>query len=144
MPRGSLILRAIYAACLALATIIHVLVDVRYGVLLSGLEPLGYPLGVRVYWASLTVLDPLAALLLLFRPRAGLVLCVAIIVTDVLNNSWVLYHRSEFVSGVLNNNRMLYHGSEVDIGYILQVTFLAFVLVTVRYAWQGLPKNPIR
>ncbi len=126
LSRGSLILRAAYATCLALATITHVLVDVRYGILLDGLAPLGYPLGVRMYWASLTLLDPLAALFLFFRPRAGLVLCVAIIVTDVLNNSWVRYHRRE-----------------VDIGYVLQVVFLVFVLATVRYAWEGLPEATV-
>jgi len=143
LSRGSIIFRSIYATCLALATITHVLVDVRYGVLLGGLEPLGYPFGVRLYWASLTLLDPLAALLLFFRPRAGLVLCVVIIVTDILNNSWVAYHRSEFASTVLDNSRMLDHRSGVDMNLVLQVTFLLFVLATVRYAWQGLPKNAL-
>jgi hypothetical protein len=38
--RRSLILRTTYAACLAVATPVHVLFDVRYGLLLSGLEPL--------------------------------------------------------------------------------------------------------
>jgi hypothetical protein len=74
MSKGSIILRSIYATCLALATITHVLVDVRYGVFLAGLEPLGYPIGVRSYWASLTFLDPAAAILLFVCPRAGLAL----------------------------------------------------------------------
>jgi hypothetical protein len=100
--------------------------DVQYGILLDGLEPLGYPLFVRLYWALLTFLDLLAAVLLLVRPRAGLILCVGIIVTDVLNNSWVQYH-----------------GSRVDINYILQVVFLVFVSATVRTAWRGLPKEPV-
>lgn len=124
--RRSLILRTTYATCLALATPVHVLFDVRYGLLLSGLEPLGYPLAVRMYWASLTFLDPLGVLLLFVRPRAGLVLCTVIIVTDVLNNSWVGYHRSE---------------SAFNINYILQVAFLLFVAATVRSAWQGLPQR---
>jgi hypothetical protein len=98
--------------------------DVKYGVLLDGLSPLGYPMIVRLYWASLTFLDPLAVLLLFIRPRAGLVLCAAIIVTDVINNSCVRYARSE-----------------VDIGYLLQVAFLVFVLTTIRYAWKGLPNR---
>jgi hypothetical protein len=84
----------------------------------AGLEPLGYPLLVRLYWASLTFLDPLAAVLLFVRPRHGLILCVAIIVTDVLNNSWVLYH---------------FHSSSVlNLGP--EIAFLIFVLSTVRYA----------
>jgi hypothetical protein len=123
MSKHSLIIRTIYAICLVPATFTHVLFDVRYGILLGGLEPLGYPPFVRVYWAALTFLDPLAAFLLFVRPRAGLILCVAIIVTDVLNNSGVRYHRSG-----------------VDINYILEVGFLVLVLVTVRAAWRGLPR----
>jgi hypothetical protein len=126
VSKRSLVLRTIYAACLVLATPIHVLFDVRYGPLLAGLEPLGYPSVVRLYWAALTFLDPLGAVLLFVRPRAGLVLCTVIIVTDVLNNSWVLYQRSE---------------SAFDINYLLQVAFLVFVLATVRSAWEGVSKG---
>jgi len=122
--RRSLILRSMYAMCLALATPAHVIFDVRYGLLLGGLESLGYPAFVRIYWASLTFLDPLCVLLLFVRPRAGLILCVGIIVTDVLNNSWVRYHRSE-----------------VDFSYMLEVGFLIFVVATVKYAWQGYQRN---
>jgi hypothetical protein len=138
MSKGSTILRCIYATCLSLATITHVLVDVRYGVLLAGLEPLGYPIGVRFYWASLAFLDPAAAILLFVRPRAGLVLCAVIIATDVLNNSWVEYHRSEFGPLVLDNGQTVQHHSGVDISLVLEVAFLIFVFATVRYAWRGL------
>jgi hypothetical protein len=141
MSKGSIILRSIYATCLALATITHVLVDVRYGVSLAGLEPLGYPIGVRLYWASLTFLDPAGAILLIVRPRAGLVLCAAIIATDVLNNSWVAYHRSEFGPLVLDNGQTVYHHSGADMSLILQVAFLIFVFATIRYAWKGLPRD---
>jgi hypothetical protein len=142
--KRSLILRAFYATCLTLASVTHVLIDVRYGILLGGLEPLGYPRAVRLFWASLTFLDPLAALLLLARPRAGLVLCVAIMVADVLNNGWVRLHHSEFTSGVLKSSEVLSSHSRVDIDYILEVAFLLFVVATVRYAWQGLSKAQLR
>ena len=46
----------------------------------------GFPWGVRAYWVSLTVLDPLAVVLTAFRLRAGVVLGVAIIVSDVIHN----------------------------------------------------------
>jgi len=141
MSKGSIILRSIYATCLALATITHVLVDVRYGVFLAGLEPLGYPIGVRLYWASLTFLDPAAAILLFVRPRAGLVLCAVIIATDVLNNSWVAYHRSEFGPLVLDNGRTVYHHSGADMSLILEVAFLIFVFATILYAWKSLPRD---
>jgi hypothetical protein len=45
----------------------------------------------RVDVLNVTFLDLLAALLLFVRPRAGLVFCAAIIVSDVINNSWVRY-----------------------------------------------------
>jgi hypothetical protein len=122
--RRSLLLRSIYAICLAAGTPAHVLFDLRYGLLLTGLEPLGYPLVVRLYWASLTFLDPIGVLLLIVWPRAGLILCVGIIVTDVANNSWVCYLRSG-----------------IDMNYILEVAFLLFVMTTVRYAWEGLPRK---
>jgi hypothetical protein len=141
MSKRSIILRSTYATCLALATVAHVLVDLRFGVLLDGLAPLGYPVGVRLYWASLAFLDPAAAILLFVRPRAGLVLCAAIIATDVLNNSWVAYHRSEFSPPVLDSAQMVHHGFGDDISLILQVAFLLFVFATLRIAWRGLPQN---
>ena len=123
VQKRSFVLRSVYATCLAYATAPHVSYELRYGLFLTGLEPLGFPLPVRLYWASLTFLDPLAAVLLFVRPRQGLILCFAIIVTDVFNNSWVLYH---FPSR-----------SVLNLG--LEIAFLIFVLTTVRYAWEGLP-----
>ncbi len=72
----------------------------------------------RVFWTSLTFLDPLAAFLLFFRPRAGLFLTVAIIASDVLNNFLVL-------RAFLNT------------AFLLQVVFLLFVSFTVHIAWRG-------
>jgi hypothetical protein len=119
----------------------HVLVDVRDGVFLAGLEPLGYPLSIRLYWASLTFLDPAAAIFLFVRPRVGIVPCAVIIATDVLNNSWVAYHRSEFGPLVLDNGRTPYRHFGANISLILEVAFLIFVFATIRYAWNGLPRN---
>lgn len=47
------------------------------------------PLFVCAYWTTLTLLDPLAAALLLARPRLGVMLTVAIITIDVALNVWV-------------------------------------------------------
>lgn len=103
-----------------LATATHLIYDLRYGVSLQGLAPLGYSAGTRAFWASLAILDPLCALLLFVRPRAGLILCVAIIVTDVVHNGFV---------GLW----------QFDPGFVLQAIFLTFVMATVRAAWRGLP-----
>lgn len=122
--KRSIVLRAIYATCFAWATIAHLYYEFRYGVLLNGLL-LDMPLASRAYFASLTLLDPLASVLLFVRPRAGLILCVMIMVTDVLNNAWVLYHF-----------RLI-----PNAGHFLLSGFLLFLLGTVRYAWQGSPSD---
>jgi len=48
------------------------------------------PVPVNVYWTILTLADPAAALLLLFRTRAGLILGIAIMASDIAVNSFVL------------------------------------------------------
>ena len=50
----------------------------------------GFPTGLRVYWISLTVLDPLTVLLLLLRRRAGVVLGLAVILSDIAVN-WTVF-----------------------------------------------------
>src|SRR5688500_5430349 len=85
-------LRIVYALCLAGATCTHVVLHVRHGVLLGGLEGFGVPLASRYYWSSLTLLDPLAALLMFIRPRVGLALAGGIIVRDVAHNRWIWHH----------------------------------------------------
>ena len=46
---------------------------------------------LRVYFVGLTVLDPLAAVLLARGRRSGVVLAVAVLVTDALANGWANY-----------------------------------------------------
>jgi hypothetical protein len=50
----------------------------------------GFPIGVRVFWIALTVLDPLTILLLLTRRRAAVVSGLAVIVADVAVN-WTVF-----------------------------------------------------
>jgi len=113
--KASLVLRAIYAICLLGATCTHVAMLERHGLLWDYGSA---HLLTRVYWTSLTVLDPLAALLLFVRPRVGLILTVLIIASDVLHNTLV---------GVPQLNAM----------YFSQVAFLLFVTSTVYVAWRG-------
>jgi hypothetical protein len=94
----------------------------QYGALLGGIKNYGYPLVTRLFWSSLTLLDPLAALLLFARPRSGLVLALAIIVSDVAHNSWIT----------------LRLGTPLNWQYWSQVAFLVFIVATIRFAWRGL------
>ena len=74
----------------------------------------------QIYWTSLLFIDPLTVLLLLLSPRAGLILCVAVIFTDVVHNSWFALH----------------YPIRLDL-YVSQIAFLLFVAFTVRTAWRG-------
>ena len=123
MTRVSLILRIIFALCLIGATCVHVATHLRFGVFLGALDGTGFPFFTRIYWSSLTIIDPLAAVLLFVRPRAGLVLATAVIVSDVVHNSWMLHHLQ----------------SGPDAMYWAQVAFLVFLLATVSTAWRGSP-----
>ena len=57
----------VYALCLAGATVNHV-----QAVFARGWLPEQLPLGTALYWSSLTIVDPIAVVLLFLRPRAGI------------------------------------------------------------------------
>ena len=45
------------------------------------------PVFTRLFWDSLTFLDPLAAVLLIIKPKVGVWLTLAIILADVIHNN---------------------------------------------------------
>ena len=115
--RRSFYLRLIYALCLCGATWTHLQVALIHGL---GWDYGGAAALTQIYWTSLLFIDPLTVLLLLLSPRAGLILCVAVIVTDVVHNSWFALH----------------YPIRLDL-YVSQIAFLLFVAFTVRTAWRG-------
>ncbi len=116
----SITLRTTYAICLLAGMTTHIWTIVTHGLMW---DYGGAPLFSRLYWTSLTVLDPLAAALLFFKPRAGLTLTVAIIVSDVMHNTWIMARSAA--------------PDWLNWMYVLQVLFLLFVLATARRAWRG-------
>jgi hypothetical protein len=80
------------------------------------------PLWPNIYWTSLTFFDPLAAVLVLWRPRAGLVLAVLIMVSDVAINSYVSYGLPDW-------------GFRSGLDLQLQSLFLGFVLGSCPFLW---------
>jgi len=118
----SLLLRLTYAVCLLGGAATHVAVLVSHGL---SWDYGGVPMLTRVFWASLAFLDPLAALLLLVRPRIGLSLTLAIITSDVVHNTWV-----EWWMGL--PLRMFMNWM-----YVSQLLFLFFVVATIGIAWRG-------
>jgi hypothetical protein len=122
VKRLSLAIRLLLAACLLGATFNHVRAIVDCGLLCD--YGLAAALPSRLYWTSLTVLDPLAAALLLVRPRAGLLLTLAIIVSDVLHNTYYVASANQWGNPF----------------YLAQVGFLVLVTATAPLAWRGVPR----
>ena len=123
VQRRGLLIRIVYALCLVGATANHV-----RGVLGRGWLPNYLPTVTAVYWDSLTFLDPLAAALLFLRPRLGIGLTVAIIVSDVVHNLWFTAahpSRGSFFEEVTSSAFLM-----------SQLAFLLFVAITAPIAWK--------
>ena len=113
--RWPAVIRSTYCLCLAGATFNHVRTLLEHGL---RYDYGGVPLFYRVFWTALTFFDPLAIVLLLALPRAGLALTMAIVVADVAVNASAALTISFDLTAL---------GA--------QTLFLAFVLATIGYAW---------
>ena len=49
------------------------------------------PLLSRLFWDSLTFLDPLAIILLFLKPKTGVILVLSIISLDVIHNNYIYF-----------------------------------------------------
>jgi hypothetical protein len=125
MPRLSFAVRILFACCLFIATANHIRADVSHGLLWDyGYGPITY-LASRIFWGALTFFDPLAALLLFIKPRAGIVLTVAIILVDVTHNTFYVALKQQWLEPF----------------YLSQVAFLIVVLLLSPIAWNGPIRN---
>lgn len=78
---------AIAAGLLLVGAVAHVT-----DLLLHGLQPYDWaPTWLNLYWSSLTLLDPLAAALLISGKRRGTDLACAIVTTDLAANWYATY-----------------------------------------------------
>ena len=121
MKRTSFAIRVLFAVCLLGATFNHVRADLEHGLLWDygfGNEAV---LASRIYWNVLTVLDPLGALLLFVRPRAGIGLTALIIFTDVIHNTYYVALSDQWTNPF----------------YLSQIGFLVLVFVLSPIAWRG-------
>lgn len=115
MTHPASIIRIVYAVCMAGAAWNHARIVFEHGLWwdYGGIHPF-----VATFWTSLTFFDTLAVILLLARPRAGVLLTTLIIVCDVLVNAAV----------------GLAYGFDLA-SFAAQCVFLVFVLCTARRAW---------
>ncbi|MET0821259.1 MAG: hypothetical protein ABWY58_09855 [Aeromicrobium sp.] len=78
-----------------------------------------FPRGVRLFWVTLTILDPAIAALIVCRRRSGIVLGSAVIITDIAVN-WTVYA----VAGGLS-----------IFGLASQTLFATLIVITARPLW---------
>ena len=78
-----------------------------------------FPIGVRLFWATLTILDPATAALIIFRRRSGIVLGSAVIIADIAVN-WTVF---AMIGGLSS------------FGVISQSLFAVLIFVTARPLW---------
>ena len=112
MRRASIVIRILFALCLLAATFNHARAILQHGLLWDYGMGSNIALASKVYWDALTILDPLAAMLLFVKPRAGLWLTVAIIVSDVIHNTFYVAMNDQWLNSF----------------YLAQVGFLVVVL----------------
>lgn len=125
MPALAFTLRTLFACCLLVATANHINADLSHGLLWDygyGADAL---LGSRMFWGALTFLDPLAAILLFIRPRAGIVLTAAIILVDVAHNTFYVALRQQWLEPF----------------YLSQLAFLVTVALLSPIAWRHPRRN---
>jgi hypothetical protein len=115
---------AVYALCFLGAGFNH-----ARDLWLGGLLPYDWaPLAINAYWASLALLDPLTVVLLYTFPRAGMLLALAVMLSDVAINSYVAY--------------VVFSPScAFGVSLQLQSLFLGFVVGTVPFVWARLGRE---
>ena len=110
----------VLVAGFAIGTVTHTLHLINVGWVVFDAAPTW----MNVYWTTLTGLDPLAAVLLLYRRPVGLALGAAIILSDVGINSYALY------------------GLALPFGFLslqLQTLFCGFLLGAAGFLWEKAP-----
>ncbi|MDQ0725322.1 hypothetical protein [Microbacterium sp. W4I20] len=79
----------------------------------------GFPPGLRLFWVTLTILDPVTAVLIYLRRRSGIVLGVTVMVVDIAVN-WTVF---------------ILVGGLSWFGIMSQSLFAVLTFVTARTLW---------
>ena len=82
-PPDVKVILSVYSIAFLIGTSTHV-GDILRGGFLGQDAPLFY----RIFWDSLTLFDPIAALLVWLRPKVGIGLAVLIMFTDIIINAY--------------------------------------------------------
>ena len=122
-PTEVKLLFTIYSICFLVGTYTHIVDLVKHGFLASPV-----PVAIGIYWNALTLLDPLALVLLWWLPKAGIRLALVIMISDLCVNTGV-YLAGYFGSPAPNM---------VPLRLFEQALFGLFLFVTVPLAYRDL------
>ncbi len=114
-PAEVKVILSIYSAGFLGGTFNHI-----RGLLQEGFLGTDAPLWINIFWDSLTLLDPLAALLVWVKPKYGVALAVLIMSSDVIINSYA------YASGLFG----VTVSGMVPMGLFLQSLFATYIFVT--------------
>lgn len=114
---GVTLVLAVWVAGFSVGTITHLIELLTQGFGVYG----NVPVCVRVFWVSLTLIDPLIVIMLLLRLRAGIWLAIVVMVADVAVN-WTVALSIPGATGP---------------GLITQPLFLLFLLSTTPLLWRS-------
>ena len=113
------VVQVVWIAGFLIGTTTHV-----FDLIIGGADTyMAFPIGVRVFWMSLTLCDPLIVALLLFRRRAGVLIGLVVILADIAVN-WTVF---------------LTIGGLSLFGVVNQAAFAIFLVATARLLWRWLP-----
>jgi len=114
-PRRVTVIRVLWVVGFLVGTTTHVT-----DLVLGGTDVYAsFPTAARLYWVSLTLFDPLTIVLVILRLRAGVLLAVVIMVSDVALNSVMVATHGLAVFGLVN-----------------QILFALLVLATAPLLWR--------
>lgn len=114
--RLRLVILVVWIAGFLIGTASHVL-----DLIAGGADTYGeFPTALRVFWLSLTALDPLTVVLLLLRKRAGIILGPVVILADIAVN-WTVFF-------TIGGNPLF--------GVVNQTVFAIFLLATAPVLWR--------
>jgi hypothetical protein len=120
LSRRVALVLAVWVAGFSVGTTVHLIELLTQGFGVYG----NMPDWVRVFWVSLTIIDPFVVILLLLRVRASIWLGCAVMVADVAVN-WSVALTIPGATGP---------------GLITQPLFLLFLLTTAPLLWRSFQK----
>lgn len=121
LDRSGRAIQIVWIAGFVIGTLSHVL-DLISG----GFDTYAaFPLPLRLFWVSLTFLDPLTATLIALGRRSGVVLGLVIILTDIAVN-WFVY---------------LTIGGNPLFGVVNQSVFAVILVATAVPLWRWMPRR---